>query len=321
MTSLCERLGIELPILQAGMGGGIARHELAVAVTDAGGLGTIAILEPGILARELAAARRLTGKPLAINLLLPFATRAHWEVAREADVVVTFWGAPRRRTPRAWLHQCGSVDEALAAHRSGADGVIVQGVEAGGHVRGTIPALELLDRVGSALPAGYPVAVAGGIAARDDVARAIQAGAAAALLGTRFLLSEESRAHPDYKRRLLDARETVLTELFGMGWPRAPHRVAWNEAARRWLRDDPRGPRPLRVLNSLVAPLASRLPDPIQARLTAAQRADRPLFSPAPPADDSPPNLLDAGPLYAGESVARIAEIRPAAALTRELAP
>jgi len=321
MGSLSERIGIELPILQAGMGGRLARHELAAAVSEAGGLGTIGILEPAELAREIAASRGLTAKPIAVNLLLPFARRAHWEVAGEADVVVTFWGAPRRRTRRTWLHQCGSVDEALAAQRAGADGVIAQGVEAGGHVRGSVPALELLERVKSALPPDYPVLVAGGIAERDDVRHALGAGADAVALGTRFLLSEESRAHPEYKRRLLDARETVLTELFGAGWARAPHRVAWNDAARHWLADGPRGPLAIRLFNAVASPLAARMPARLQARLAAMQRPSRPILSPVSPADDAPPILLDAGPLYAGESVARISQIRPAGALTRELAP
>src|SRR5436190_11833607 len=96
VTKLAERLGIELPIVQAGMGGGIAGHELAAAVSDAGGLGTIGIMAPDVLERELAAARRLTGRPLAVNVLLPFARRAHWRTAATADVVVTFWGPPRR---------------------------------------------------------------------------------------------------------------------------------------------------------------------------------------------------------------------------------
>src|SRR3954470_23047249 len=117
--------GVELPVVQAGMGGGIARHELAAAVSDAGGLGTIGHAEPEAVARELAAARALTGRPLAVNVLLPFARVAHWEAAADADVVVTFWGPPRRRTDRAWMHQCGSVEEVLAARAAGADGVIV----------------------------------------------------------------------------------------------------------------------------------------------------------------------------------------------------
>jgi hypothetical protein len=150
---------------------------------------------------ELAAARDATGKPVAVNLLLPFARRGHWEVAREADALVTFWGPPRRRTAGVWLHQCGSVEEAGDAHAAGADAVIVQGVEAGGHVRGVQRALDLLERTQAALPDGYPLLLAGGIADAADVGRALEAGAEAAVLGTRFVLSEESRAHPAYIRR------------------------------------------------------------------------------------------------------------------------
>src|SRR3954468_7516530 len=115
------------------MGGGLAGHELAAAGAGAGGLGTIGILPANALRRELEAAReRAPGRPIALNLLLPFARREHWEVAADADAVVTFWGRPRRRTARVWIHQCGSVDEARAARQAGADAVIAQGVEAGG---------------------------------------------------------------------------------------------------------------------------------------------------------------------------------------------
>src|SRR4051812_25155448 len=116
------------------MGGGIARHELAAAVSEAGGLRAIGPAQPRGGGPELTAARALTARPLAVNVLLPFARAGHWEVAGRADVVVTFWGAPARRTTGAWMHQCGSVEEALAARAAGADGVIVQGEEAGGHV-------------------------------------------------------------------------------------------------------------------------------------------------------------------------------------------
>jgi len=302
------------------MGGGISRHELAAAVSDAGGLGTIAVNGVAAIRRELASARALTAAPLAVNLLLPFARRDWFEAAAGADVVVTFWGRPRRRTGGTWLHQCGSVDEARAAHAAGADAVIVQGVEAGGHVRGTLPALDLLERAKRELPNDYPVLVAGGIAEREDVARALVAGADAALAGTRFLLSEESRAHPEYRRRLLNADETVLTELFGAGWP-APHRVVPNAATERWLKDDPRGPRANRALNRLLAPAARYTPEALLWRMAHAQRPGGRLFTPTGPTDDGPENLLDAGPLYAGETVARIGDVMPAAELVRALTP
>jgi NAD(P)H-dependent flavin oxidoreductase YrpB (nitropropane dioxygenase family) len=319
VSALLERLGVRMPVVQAGMAGGIARHELAAAVSEAGGLGTIGTLPPGALAEEIGAARRLTSGPIAVNVLLPFARRDHWPVAAEADAVVTFWGRPRRRTPGIWLHQCGSVSEALAARMAGADGVIVQGVEAGGHVRGELPALELLARARAALPAGYPLLIAGGIADAADVRRSLEAGADAAVLGTRFLMTEESAAHPSYKQRLIEARDTVLTELFGLGWP-APHRVLWNRAADRWLASDPRGPAWVRALTRVSAPLLARTPLALQTRLLAAQRPGIPFLSPAPPARDAPDNLLDAGALYAGETVSRIRDVRPAGELVPELA-
>ena len=317
---MLEHLELEAPIVQAGMGGGLSRHELAAAVSEAGGLGTIAVGGGGTIRRELAAARALTARPLAVNILLPFARRDWFEAAAGADVVVTFWGKPRRRTPGVWLHQCGSLAEAQAAHAAGADALIVQGVEAGGHVRGTTPALELFEQVSATLPSGYPLLLAGGIATREDVSRALDAGAVAAVAGTRFLLSEESRAHPEYRKRLLAAERTLLTELFGAGWP-APHRVIANAATERRLGADPRGPRSSRLLNRLLAPGARYTPAGLQDRMARAQTVHSRLLTPLGPTDDGPTNLLDAGALYAGETVARIDEVRPAAELVRALTP
>ena len=317
MSRLLERIGVESPVFQAGMGGGIARHALAAAVSDAGGLGTLGTDHPHVLARELAAARERTAKPLAVNLLLPFARREHWRVARGAEVVITFWGRPVRRTPGPWLHQCGSLDEAVLARSSGADGVIVQGVEAGGHVRGSRPALELLDGARQALGPDYPIALAGGIADAGDVREALAAGADAAVLGTRFVMSDESGARTAYKQRLMESRETVLTELFGVGWPDAPHRVIWNEACERWLAGDPRGPAWVRALQR---PL-SQLPVGVLERMAALQRADVPVLGFLAPTNDRPREWLDSGPLYAGETVARLHDVRPAGDLVRALTP
>jgi hypothetical protein len=192
-----------------------------------------------------------------------------------------------------WVHQVGSVDEALAAQRAGADGVIVQGVEAGGHVRGTESALVLLQRARAALPPGYPVLSAGGIATADDVRERVDAGATAAVLGTRFLMTDESRAHTAYKQRLQEG----------------------------WLTGDERGPAWVRALNRVTAPIAARTPDRLQARLLLRQSASIPLLSPQPVTRDFPTRLLDVTPLYAGESVARIHDIRRAADVVAELVP
>jgi NAD(P)H-dependent flavin oxidoreductase YrpB (nitropropane dioxygenase family) len=318
--ALLERIGDELPIVQAGMGGGLAGHELAAAVSEAGGLGTIGILGPDQLRAEITAARRLTDRPIAVNLLLVLARRAHFEAAEHADVLVTFWGTPRRQTSGMWIHQVGSVEEALSAREAGADAVIAQGVEAGGHVRGTTPAAELLARVKGAVGAEYPVLSAGGVTDAADARKRLEAGAEAVVSGTRFLMSDESGAHPAYKERLIGARETVLTELFGIGWP-APHRVVPNAATERWLRGDRRGPGWLRAIHRVSSFGASRVPASLQMRLAAAQRPDRPFFGPAAATTDGPETLVDAGPLYAGESVARIEDVRPAAELVADLTP
>lgn len=262
--------------------GAVARHELAAAVSEAGGLGTIGGARAPI-AEEIAAARRLTGRPIAVNLVLP--------LLRPGD----------------------------AQAAAGADAVIAQGVEAGGHVRGTMPVLELVERVRAAVK--VPVLAAGGIVDRAGVERALEAGAAAAVLGTRFLLSEESRAHPDYKQRCLEAEGTVLTELFGLGWADAPHRVIPNAATRRWLGDEPRGPGWIRLANRLASPLAARLPLAAQDRWLAAQRPSLPFLAPPMALDDGPPGLLDSGPLYAGANVSRISDISPAAQIVNDLVP
>ena len=133
-------------------------------------------------------------------------------------------------------------------------------------------------------------------------------------------MTVESGGHPEYKARLIEARETVLTELFGVGWP-APHRVVPNEATARWLRKDQRGPGWLRLFHKATAPLFSQAPVPVQFRLAAMQRPNRPLFGPAAATVDGPPNLIDAGPLYAGKCIHRISDICPAGELVRELAP
>jgi NAD(P)H-dependent flavin oxidoreductase YrpB (nitropropane dioxygenase family) len=300
------------------MGGGLAGHRLAAAVSDAGGLGTIGILAPDDLRTEIAAARRLTDRPLAVNLLLPLARGGHFEAASDADVVVTFWGRPKRRTAKIWIHQCGSVEEALASRAAGAEAVIAQGVEAGGHVRGTVPAVELLQRIRAALGDDYPVLSAGGVAEASDTEARLEAGAEGVVCGTRFLMTQESGGHPDYKARLLEAHETILTDLFGVGWP-APHRVVPNASTHRWVGQDARAPSWLRIFHKATAPVFSRAPVPLQLRLAATQTPGRPLFGPAAAIAGGPSNLIDAGPLYAGQCIERISDIRPAGELVAEL--
>ena len=317
MAGVLDLRRLDVPVVQAGMGA-VAGFELAAAVSEAGGLGTIAGARAAIAA-EVAAARRLTGRPIAVNLLLPFVRPGDVEAAAAADVIVTFWGVPRRLAATTWIHQCGSVDEAKAAAEAGADAVIAQGVEAGGHVRGTTPALELLDKVRAAVK--IPVLVAGGIVDVQGVREALDAGAVAAVVGTRFLLSEESHAHPEYKKRCLDARETVLTELFGLGWPDAPHRVVPNVATRRWLRRGDRGPLWIRTGNRITTRLTTRMPVATQNRALKAHLPWLPFLVAQPPTEDGPEDLVDCRPLYAGANVGRILDVPTAAKLVNLLTP
>ncbi len=261
----------------------------------------------------------LTSRPIAVNLVLPLLRPGDVQAAADADVIVTFWGAPRRLAGGTWLHQCGSVQEARAAEAAGADAVIAQGVEAGGHVRGTTPLLSLIESVRAAVK--VPVLAAGGIVDQEGVRQALDAGAVAAVMGTRFLLSEESRAHPDYKLRCLQADRTLLTELFGLGWADALHRVVPNAATRRWLGSDPRGPGWIRLANRLASPIVMRVPGGLQDRGLTIQRPALPFLGPPMALDDGPPSLVDSGPLYAGASVTRISDIRPAAQIVNDLAP
>jgi NAD(P)H-dependent flavin oxidoreductase YrpB (nitropropane dioxygenase family) len=215
----------------------------------------------------------------------------------------------------------GNVDEALLAVAAGADAVIAQGVEAGGHTRGTVSALETLDQVLREVGSQVPVIVAGGIASAEDVRAALEAGAAAAVAGTAFLATEESGAHSGYKQRLVESDETVLTELFGMGWAHAPHRVIPNAATRRWLKDDPLGPTGVRRLHAALEAVGRLTPLAVQMRM-ANRASSGPLdLSPAAPVVGMPPATLDTHPLYAGHTVARITRIRPAATVLDDLTP
>jgi len=256
-TRFTEMFGVEYPIVSAAMGG-VGLAELAAAVSNAGGIGTIALagFSPEGIQNEIAAARKLTNKPLMVNLLVPFLGPGIIEtVAREPiQGVGFFWGDPAQYVPIAkksglkvtW--QCGSVKEAVAARDAGADVIMVQGFEAGGHVRGTVTSLVLIPSVRDAIGPEVPVIAAGGFADGRGLAAALALGADAAAFGTRFLASNEVAADPRYKQRILDAgaEDTVHTELYDIGWANAPHRVLRTKVVEEWERAGrpPTGKRP-----------------------------------------------------------------------------
>jgi NAD(P)H-dependent flavin oxidoreductase YrpB (nitropropane dioxygenase family) len=230
-TRFTEMFACRHPLQQAGMGG-VASPDLALAVSAAGGLGMLS----GTTGADSLRAQ-LDAVPddavVGVNFLLPFLDDAALdEAARRSSLVELFWGDPdaelvgRARAGGARVGwQVGSASEACAARDAGCDVVIVQGYEAGGHVRGTTCLLPLLDEVRGAVD--VPIVAAGGIGSGAAMAAALTAGADAVRIGTRFVASAESAAHPAYVDALLAAtsEDTVVTTAFGDGWPNAPHRV------------------------------------------------------------------------------------------------
>jgi nitronate monooxygenase len=235
-------LGCDVPLMQAPLGRGAAAR-LAIAVSQAGGLGTLGAswTEPAALREQIRSIGRTTDRPFCVNLVLDFDQDERLEVAVEERVPwVSFsFGMRPRLIARAHaggmraMVQVASAEAAGAAADAGADALIVQGVEAGGHVQSVVGLLPLLAEVSRAV--SLPLLAAGGIADPVSARAALAAGATAVVMGTRFVASEECDAHPRYKARLLEAtgHETVLTRLFDVGWD-APHRVLRNSTYQRW---------------------------------------------------------------------------------------
>jgi nitronate monooxygenase len=226
-TALCHLLAIEYPIIAAPMGPDLTGPEFVAAVSNAGGLGILQaqLCPPSLFRREIRRVRELTDKPFGVNLILHFPVEEHVVICLEerVPIISLFWGDPAPVVERAHavgikiFHQVGSVADAENAAAAGADVIIAQGTEAGGHVAGEISVMALVSRVVDAV-APLPVAAAGGIADGRGIVAALALGAQAAVLGTRFLASAECRAHPHYKEKLLAATEedTVRTTLFGL---------------------------------------------------------------------------------------------------------
>ena len=321
---LRDRLGIEQRVVQAPT---VSHAELASAVSRAGGLGTVHLLrDPARFRAELRACRdALDGRPFSANLLLPQVRRAHVEacLAERVPVVSLFFGfdaqlvAALHAVGTRVLHQVGSVDEARRALHDGADGLVAQGTGAGGHLRATEPLTTFVPKL-VAVAGDKPVLASGGIHDRASAEHAVALGAAGVWVGTRFLLTHESHAHPAYKERLLAAETTFETLLFGLGW-HALHRVAPNRATARWCARDPLGPRWVRAFNRAVEPLARWAPTRSGDAAVTRQRLSLPLFAASPLTRGMDERLVDVTPLYAGACVARIRDLRSAAEVVREL--
>jgi len=263
-TRFTHMFGCRYPIQQAGIGG-MTSPDLAIAVSQAGGLGMLTgTIGSQALSDQLDVVP--DDLPVGVNFLVPFLDRlALDDASRRSPLVEFFWGDPdqalieiaRGSGARAsW--QVGSADEARAAQDAGCDLLIAQGIEAGGHVRGTTGLLPLLDEVRAVVD--LPIVAAGGIGTGRAMAAALTAGAAAVRVGTRFMAAAESVAHPQYVDALIGASagDTVLTTAFGDGWPDAPHRVLKSAISAGEALGDQQSWRPDWPTSASVGPLEAR---------------------------------------------------------------
>lgn len=245
-TPFCDLVGIEAPIVLAPMGGAVT-PALAAAVSNAGALGMLPLTwaSPEEIATAVRETRLQTERPFGVNLGLAWDQRERLAAVLAAGVRIVsfFWGdaseliAAAREDGAITFVTVGTADEARAAAAAGADVVVAQGWEAGGHVWGTVSTLALAPRVVDAV-APLPVVAAGGIADGRGLAAVLALGAAGGWVGTRFLAAREAAIHADYRRRILAASEadTFYGTLFDRGWPDAPHRALRNSTVDAWER-------------------------------------------------------------------------------------
>ena len=305
-TRFTEMVGCSVPIQLAGMPG-VCTPDLVSAVANAGALG-MAAFSPGppeTVATDLDALAQRTDGVVGVNFLIPFLDLACLEAAvTRARLVELFYGEPdpalvseihEGGALASW--QVGSLEEAIAAADVGCDIVVAQGTEAGGHVRGQIGILPLLDQVLEVVE--VPVVAAGGIGSPRGMAAAIAAGADAVRVGTRFVAAAESGAHPLYVDALVGARpeDTILTETFSVLWPDAPHRV----------------------LRSCVDTVQALSVDTVGELGVGSSRMILPRLGPMLPTADVTGHV-EAMAFYAGQSVGGVQAIQPAAEIIDELA-
>lgn len=315
-TKLTEVLNCRYPILCAGMGGP-ARSELAAAVSNAGGFGQMGMVRetPELIRREIAAVRQRTNRPFAVNLVpsvtAPALLRAELDACLSAHVpaMCFFWDVVPELVREAKaagclvLYQVGSLEDALKAEAAGADIIIAQGVEAGGHVRGHLPLAVLLGQIVGRIK--VPLVATGGIATGRGMAAALSLGADGVQCGTAFLVAAESFAHDYHKQRIVAAKvgDTVHTDLFAINWP--PNS-------------------PVRVLrNSVVEAAGDKLwgyhPDKLPREVIAEDNG-----APMLKCDTNSPlrtttGNLEAMALYAGMGCGEITAVRPAAEILGDL--
>ena len=315
-TALCTRLGIDLPIIQAPMGGAVG-PALASAVSNAGGLGMLTPWRANVddVRQQIRETRALTSRPFGVNLVLEFPQQERLSACLDEGVPVIsfFWRDPSSLIPQAKaagaivLHTVGSVADAKRAVECGVDVVVAQGWEAGGHVRGTVATMPLVPAVVDAV-SPVPVVAAGGIADGRGLAAALALGAAGVWIGTRFLASHEATIHARYRERILQAGENdtvYLENLFDVRWPNAPHRTLRNQTVDIW--------------EAAGRPPSGKRPG--EGEVIATSRSAGPIvrYQSCTPGRDVEGDI-DALSLWAGQSVGLVSKVQPAADIVREIA-
>ena len=310
---LLTQLGIDIPLVQGPMGG-VSGPALVTTVANAGGLGILPIWAESISSAVAAIekVKTATARPFAVNLRADLVQTEHISAAIDSgvDIIHLFWGdpGPSRSAVDAgsarMLVTVGDREAARAALDAGACALIAQGVEAGGHVLGHTPLQELLDDVIDEAD-DVPVIAAGGCALAADARELLDRGAAGVLLGTRFIASAESDAHPTYKQAIIEAAEdaTAMSLCFDIGWPDAPHRNLVNSTFRAW--------------DAAGRPDPGHRPGEGDTVLRTASGRELPRYAVTPPKQGMTGDI-EAAVMYAGTGVDRINNCPSAAEIVRE---
>ena len=246
ITEVTKLLGNQYPVIQGGMAW-VAEHHLAAAVSEAGGLGLIgASAAPAEwVLNEIREAKKLTDKPCGVNIMLmsPYADEVAKVVAEEGVKVVTTGAGNPEKYMELWKNAgirvipvVASVALARRMERAGAAAVVAEGCESGGHI-GETPTMALVPQVADAVQ--IPVIAAGGIADGRGMAAAFMLGAEGVQMGTRFVVAKESIVHPNYKERVIKAKD-IDSEVTGMSTGH-PIRVLRNQMSREYLKMEKEG--------------------------------------------------------------------------------
>lgn len=245
-TEITKLLGIKYPIIQGGMAW-VAEYHLAAAVSEAGGFGIIgaASAPPEVVREQIHRARELTDKPFGVNVMLmsPNAPKVARVVAEERVKAVTTGAGNPAAYMEMWkeagikvIPVVAGVAMAKVMERAGADAVVAEGTESGGHI-GSATTMTLVPQVADAVK--IPVIAAGGIGDGRGFAAAMMLGAQAVQMGTRFLVAKESIVHENYKERVIRAKD-IDSEVTGRSTGH-PIRVLRNKMSREYLRLEAEG--------------------------------------------------------------------------------